>query len=259
MTAPQALIFPLTLSRAELAFLLSVLESPPLVGDDPEELFPTDEQQRLALLLEGKAELEGRGWLHDSGEGQTDEAFAAVVEIVRNLAFAAAMVVCNFQRPGDGLRGVRYAIGDAVVVELARIDAVYYLTPRESPAVAAEQLSQLLGIPPEPYATGAFVVPREAFLAAREGQARLPLPMPEAELLATTLQAPTTSAMLTVFGRRWRGPDEMRLLGVFVGAQGDAWLITPVGEEQVEGVAVGAASFESTLLAALSELMAAVT
>ena len=62
-TQPRDITYPIQLTTAELAFLLTLVHATTLQGGDDRALFPAAETERDALWLQGREQLIADGWL----------------------------------------------------------------------------------------------------------------------------------------------------------------------------------------------------
>jgi hypothetical protein len=221
--------FPVILSTAELAFMLTLLKVPRLIGGDNAALFPQDAQSRDALLAEGKQQLEASGklvWQPDLLSYHIDD---VMVALLVPLGFPEIVVTCVFQLQPDIWQGVTYGLANQMVVEMVIIDGQYHLHAFAALDVIMVRLAEALTLPAVPHASQDIVVPRNTFEATRSREVppeAVSLSDSASEPLIPILRDSMQDVMFSVFRVAQTEIVAVQFFGIIVDALGQAWMVT---------------------------------
>jgi hypothetical protein len=258
MPTPREITYPIALSRAELAFMLNLLEVRQLIGVDDEALFPHEPAARDALFSAGKAGLEAAGWLSWQAEQKAYHLDEVLLAICVALAFPQVVATLVLDAPPAPRRGVTCAVSSDLVVELAHTDGQYQINALASVELLAQRLAHVLDLPQQHGTGESHSLARSAFEALRNDPHSSAgcdgLPTAVAERLAATLASLTCSAVISLLQVHESQVADLRLIGVLVGQTGDAWMVLPAGDAHVQIRAVGKEDVAVTLTSTIADL-----
>lgn len=248
---------PFVLSTAEMAFMLTLLEVPHLIGGDNAALFPTEPAAREALLAAGKQQLEASGklaWQPDLLSYHPDD---VMVALLVPLAFPRVVITCVSQTHPDRWQGVSYSMVDSLVVEMVIIDGQYHLGAFATLDEIMPRLAEAFHLPATAHAGPDIVIPNPTFEAVRKtGVAAdaLPLPSDDSARLRQALHESVQDVMFLVFHVQQTEIVATRPLGMIIDPQGDAWLVTPQEPDHMHVRPTSGPAVGQTLLALVADV-----
>ncbi len=145
MAESRTLTYPVTLTTAQLSFLLTAVRAERLFGADNRQLFPRDPDERQQLFQTGQQQLERDGWL--IREGGFDDLNAQLLLLIATMAAAETIVLTQITAPQQPPQGVTHHVSDQTVVEVAYTGDAYQLTALESADVMANRLAYTFDLP----------------------------------------------------------------------------------------------------------------
>jgi hypothetical protein len=235
LDTPTPIDAPITLSTAEMVFLLTTLNATHLIGGDNQALFPADEATKRALWEAGKQQLEASGRIVWDDEQHTYHFDNQLVGMLIDLAFPEVAFICQVET-ANSAQQVTFAIGTTQVIELTLHGQEYTLRSISSVNFAVQMVANTLSLPPTlPKDTGcSFTLDTETLVAARQAPDMLLQPSEHNPLIAHfahTLGHLTHSVTFTLFRIDQGQIQTMRTLGLFIEQPQDAWLIEPTDHE----------------------------
>ncbi|MER2599633.1 MAG: hypothetical protein ABTQ73_08940 [Caldilineales bacterium] len=160
MTLSRTIHYPVVLTRAEMAFLLSLTGVQTLIGLEDKGLFPADTDGWQALFLQGRAELESHGWLEQrSGSVQT-QINEELLIIIATIAAPRRVLVTTLDSPNRPAQSVTHYLASRVV-EASFDGARYHLATLASPDIMVARLAATLELPVQPPPWDEFMLSRE--------------------------------------------------------------------------------------------------
>lgn len=237
MTDPSAISYPVTLSPAEMAVLLSLAGGQTLLGLEQPDLIPASSAAWEQRFLQGRSELERNRWLeHIPGTVyyHLNEHLGAVAATV---AAPTIVLVTNLDLPGLPRQRVAHYLA-AAVAEACFDGQRFQLVALRSVEVMLARLANAIGLPPQPPPWDEFELANEA--------ARLAVSNPQPERL---VQLGVPEGSVAPFGQALRNGQpraSVQVMSVRYGqvianhrvrtlfARGsEAWLATPMNGARV--------------------------
>ncbi|MFZ2489051.1 MAG: hypothetical protein WAZ19_13145 [Anaerolineae bacterium] len=239
MTIPCAISYPVTLSPAQLAYLLSLTGIQDLVGLADEGLFPRNGDHWERLFLHGRAELERDQWLYQPPNSARTAINQELLTVVTTMAAPDAVLVTTLNRPGLPSQSVTHYISTFVVE--ACYDGLYYrMAALSSPEVMLMRLASTLGLPSQQPALDEFVLSNESARQAvadpaPEHLARLGVPSSSIQLFARALDA-GRRAKVQVMRLRYGQVQAVHRVRALFASESSAWLALPADGARVRMV-----------------------
>ena len=172
MSISHPIPYPVVLTRAEMAFLLSLTGIQSLIGLEDDGLFPSDPDKWQALFLQGRAELEGRGWLQQPAGSVQTQINEDLLATISTVAAPRSVLVTTLDQAGQPAQSVTHYLAKRVV-EASFDGARYHLAVLASPEVMFARLAATLQLPVKSPPWDEFVLSKER---ARQAAAD---PLPE--------------------------------------------------------------------------------
>ena len=259
-TQPRDITYPIQLTTAELAFLLTLVHATTLQGGDDRALFPAAETERDALWLQGREQLIADGWLVREPDREVYAINDQLLLLIAALA-APEVVLLTERKTATATFGVAHYIALESVIELVMQAGTYELIALVDQSTMALRLAHSFGLaaksPPNAVvsltrqdAAHAKRQPDAGWLVSRGIQPAA------AQLFAHTMQniaqSGTISVLRTVLGEA----VTMRLVGIVVAPDGVGWWAVPVNEERLQYTSCNDNEFALHLVALIDELRA---
>lgn len=144
MAESRTLSYPVTLTTAQLSFLLALVRAERLFGVNNQRLFPEDVAHQALLWKTGELELKQDKWL--TKEGQFNNPNAQLLSLVATTAAAEIIIVSQITTSGQPVQGVTHYVSNKLVVEVVYDDDLYQLTLLDSLEVMANRLAYTFGL-----------------------------------------------------------------------------------------------------------------
>lgn len=145
MAKPRTLTYPVTLTTAQLSFLLTAVRAERLFGVDNRQLFPQDPDERQQLLQTGQQQLEQDKWL--VREGNSYDLNPQLLLLIATMAAAQIITLTQITAPQQPSQEVTHHVSEQMVVEVTYTGEVYQLTALKSVAVMANRLAYTFDLP----------------------------------------------------------------------------------------------------------------
>jgi hypothetical protein len=255
----REITYPISLTTAELAYLLATLQAETLLGGDDQALFPRDIATREDQWRRGRAQLEADGWLIWDAVAGHHRLSEALMEIVAALADPEVVVITEWAPAGQPHRGVAHYLSLDLVVEMAMVDGVYQLVVLAAMRTLVERLANALAFPDTRPLEIAFELSRHAIEQAKRDpdpawlEAR-GLAAQAAQLFAETLRQPSRYGSVTLLRTRLGKAVMTRLVGLLISASGLGWQITPVDDDHLRYTLADIGYFEALLSSSITDV-----
>lgn len=231
MTISRTIHYPVMLTRAEMAFLLSLTGVQSLIGLEDNGLFPSDPDKWQALFLQGRAQLERRGWLSQPAGSVQTQINDDLLATISTVAAPRSVIVTTLDQAGEPARSVTHYLAKRVVE--ASFDGVrYHLAALASPEVMFARLAATLELPVKSPPWEEFVLSKER---ARQAAAD---PLPEHLLQLGVPAASTQPFARALHGERRAKMQVMRMN--YGQVEANHQLRALLGEEQTDWFALPA-------------------
>lgn len=230
MTVSRTIHYPIVLTRAEMAFLLSLTGVQSLIGLDDSGLFPSNPDGWQALFLQGRAELESHGWLEQAAGSVHTQINEDLLATISTVAAPRSVLITTVDRSGHHAQSVTHYVAKRVV-EAIFDGTRYHLVVLASSEVMVARLAATLGLPVQPPPWDEFVLSRErAKEAAADPQPdyllRLGVPPVSALPFARALHS-ERRARLQVLRLSYGQVEASHRLNALLGEGQDDWFVLP--------------------------------
>lgn len=244
MAQTRPISYPIPLTPAELAVLLSFTGVQTLLGLESKGLFPANDAAWDKLFPQGRAELERDGWLAhnpDTGEYNLDEQIGFITAV---MAAPRYVLVTTLEWPGQARQGITHYLA-AGTIEAAFDGRNYHITRLSSPGVMLERLANVMRLPAQPPDWDEFELSTAQARAAAgdprpEALRQQGVPEDSATALAQALQRGRPRAGIDILPVHYGQVEGPRRLHVFyvdpfdaTGGERPAWLAVPADGERV--------------------------
>ena len=253
MTNTRAISYPVALTPAELAFLLSLVGAQTLEGLEHEALFPENATARERLFLHGRSELQRDEWLIQvSGTTQYD-LNDQLVAVIAAMAAPQVVLVTTLDTPGQPRQSVTHFVSN-VVVEAVFDGDRYMVTGLQSTEVLLARLANTIGLPQKRLPLKSFELPAEkARQAVSEPRAErlldLGVPAESTQALETALAGGRQRANVRVTSMHYGEVKAVHRLQVLVSDNDSAYLAIPVDDTGVRFSPASAEDFAEEMRA----------
>jgi len=259
MVEPRAITYPITLTTAELAYLLGIVQAETLIGGNDQALFPHDQAAREAQWARGRERLEADGWLVWDAAAGHHRLSEALMVIIAAIADPEVVLLSQWRSAGQQHHGVSHYLSLDLVVEMATQADVYEFFVLASMTTLLERLANAIELPDTKDAGITFELSRGEVEQAKQ------TPTPEwleahglspqaARLFARTLRQPGRSGTITVLRTHLGKAVTMRLVGILASTDSLGWLATPVDDLRVRYMLADSSDLEAQLSTLISEL-----
>lgn len=251
MKEPRAIVYPITLTTPELAYLLTLVEAQTLLGSDEQTLFPREQAKRETQLQQGLAALDADGWLVRD-EANHYRINDALMVIIATLAEPEVVILSRIEGLNHPVQGVSHYIARDLVVELAVKQGVYQLVVLDTLLTMARRLAHSIGLAETQLAKHSFMLTRpEAEHAKQHPNSEWLISKglaPEvAHLFAAALLHPVRYSTHTLFRMYAEQAVTMHIFGVLVTEDGSGWLAEPRNEQLLRYTRTAVDSFATIL------------
>ena len=193
MTTSRTLHYPVVLTRAEMAFLLSLTGVQALIGLEDKGLFPADTDGWQALFLQGRAELARDGWLEQPAGSVQTQINEELLLTIATIAAPRAVLVTTVDDASQPAQSVTHYLGSRVV-EAMFDGSRYHLAVLASHEVMLSRLASTLDLPAQRPPWDEFVLSAERARQAASDPApehllRLGVPPTSAQPFSRALHA----------------------------------------------------------------------
>ena len=237
MTGTQAISYPITLTPAELAFLLSLVDAQTLLGLEHEALFPESASARESLYLQGRSELEQDGWLSQVAGTERYDLNDPLVAVIAAMAAPRVIIVTTLDPPGQPRQSVTHYIS-TIVVEAVFDGHHYEVAGLRSTEIMLARLANTISLPQSSLPVEEFELSAEqARQIVAEPQIERLLkygaPAAGARALTDVLQNVQKRASVHVMQVHFGQVTVVHRLQVLVSSKGSAWLAVPTADTGV--------------------------
>ncbi len=142
----RTLSYPITLTTAQLSFLLALVHAEHLFGAGNQKLFLEDTERQAHLWKIGEQQLRQDGWLMK--EGQFDNPNAQLLSLVATAATAKIVVISEITNTRQLVQGVTHYVSNKLIVEVVYDGELYQLTALDSLEVMVNRLAYTFDLPP---------------------------------------------------------------------------------------------------------------
>lgn len=259
MSKSRTLSYPVSLTTAQLSFLLMLLEAQQLFGTEQPRLFPTDSDTQSQLWQTGEQQLIEAAWM--SKEDDTVDINEHLFLLVAALAAADTVIIAQIAVSQHAPRAVTHYISSTAVIEMAYQNDVYQLTVLDSAMVMAARLAHICKLPTTTQATLTFELTQAQIRTMQAATsigdmatASVPTIAPEAaQLYLHTLQQLQHKASVQIVYIRKNQIVGRDQLGVLVATDNSALIATPV-QQQTQYQVADTAVFKQRLLELVAQL-----
>ena len=258
MTNTRAISYPVVLTPAELAFLLSLVGAQTLEGLEHEALFPENAAVWESLFLQGRSELERDHWLIQVPGTAQHDLNEQLVTVIATMAAPRFVVVTTVDRPGLPRQSVTHYIS-TVVVEACFDGKQYQLVGLRSTEVMLARLANTIGLPQERAAGEEFELTAEQARRAvadprTERLLAFGVPAGSAQAFESVLRSTRQRASARITSMHYGEVKAVHRLQALVSNEDLAWLAIPEDDTRVHFSPASAADFAEAVHALIGTL-----
>ncbi len=237
MTATPAIAYPVALTPAEMAVLLSLAGGRTLLGLEQPDLIPSSAAAWEQRFLQGRSELERNHWLENVPGTVYYHLNEHLGVVAATVAAPTIVLVTNLDWPGLPRQRVAHYLA-AAVAEACFDGQRFQVAALRSVEVMLARLASAMGLPPQPPSWSEFDLANEvARLAASDPQperlVQLGVPEPSAAPFAQALRNGQPRASVQVMSVRYgQVTANRRVRALFAGGR-EAWLAVPMNGARV--------------------------
>lgn len=250
-----AISYPVVLTPAEMAVLLSLTGGQTLLGLEQPDLIPASPAVWEQRFLQGRSELERNRWLeHIPGTVyyHLNEHLGVVAATV---AAPTVVLVTNLDWPGQPRQRVAHYLA-AAVAEACFDGQRFQLAALRSVEVMLARLADAIGLPPQPPFWDEFVLANEAArLAVSDPQPErlVQLGVPESSVapFGQALRNGQPRASVQVMSVRYGQVTAIHRVRVLFASGGEAWLAIPTNGARVRLTPASASGLAAAVQALL--------
>ena len=253
MTNTRAMTYPVVLTPAEMAFLLSLVGAQTLEGLEHETLFPESAAAWESLFLQGRSELERDHWLIQvPGTAQYD-LNEQLVTVIATMAAPNSVVVTTVDMPGLPRQSVTHYVS-TVVVEACFDGKQYQLVGVRSTEVMLARLANTIGLPQERAAGEEFELTaeqaRQAVADPRTEQLlAFGVPAGSAQAFEKAIRGTRQRASVHIMSMHYGEVKAVHRLQALISNENFAWLAIPEDDVRVHFSPASAKDFVETMQA----------
>lgn len=255
MTDTPAISYPVALTPAEMAVLLSLAGGQTLLGLEQPDLIPSSSAAWEQRFLQGRSELERNRWLEQIPGTMYYHLNEHLGVVAATVAAPTVVLVTNLDWPGLPRQRVAHYLA-AAVAEASFDGQRFQLAALRSVELMLARLTSAIGLPPQPPSWDEFELANEAArLAVSDPQperlAQLGVPEPSVTHFGQALRNGQPRASVQVMSVRYGQVIANHRVRALFARGGEAWLAIPLNGARVRltpGSAGGLATAVHTLL-----------